>query len=210
MQDDELDELQWVSALADGQVQADAMARVVASVGRSDRARAAWHSYHVIGEALRGNDLVDCPDDQIFLSRMRARLERLGPPSADVEFRPSLATAPTTVAAAGLARSSANDAASRWKWLAAAATVAAVTLVGWNLLPVGAAPGAAVQLAESGNSVGSVNPVSGPGAPVEPQVMLRDPRLDELLAAHRQYGGASALQTAAGFLRNATFEQPAR
>jgi sigma-E factor negative regulatory protein RseA len=41
--------------------------------------------------------------------------------------------------------------------------------------------------------------------------MIRDPRLDEMLAAHRQLGGgASALQTPAGFLRNATFEGPVR
>ena len=44
----------------------------------------------------------------------------------------------------------------------------------------------------------------------EPQVMIRDPRLDELLAAHKQFGGTSALQMPAGFLRNATFEAPAR
>ncbi len=44
----------------------------------------------------------------------------------------------------------------------------------------------------------------------EPQVMIRDPRLDELMAAHKQFGGTSALQMPAGFLRNATFEVPAR
>ena len=42
----------------------------------------------------------------------------------------------------------------------------------------------------------------------KPQVMLRDPRLDELLEAHRQAGGAS--QMPSGFLRNATFEAPSR
>jgi hypothetical protein len=31
--------------------------------------------------------------------------------------------------------------------------------------------------------------------------MLRDPQLDALLAAHRQFGGTSALQTPTGFLR---------
>jgi sigma-E factor negative regulatory protein RseA len=41
-------------------------------------------------------------------------------------------------------------------------------------------------------------------------VMIRDARLDEFLAAHRQLGGASALQMPAGFLRNATFEGPIR
>ena len=44
----------------------------------------------------------------------------------------------------------------------------------------------------------------------QPQVMIRDPRIDELMAAHKQFGGTSALQMPAGFLRNATFEGPAR
>ena len=35
--------------------------------------------------------------------------------------------------------------------------------------------------------------------------MLRDSRLDEFLAAHRQAASASALGQAQGFLRNATF-----
>jgi sigma-E factor negative regulatory protein RseA len=42
------------------------------------------------------------------------------------------------------------------------------------------------------------------------QVMLRDPQLDAMLAAHRQAGGAPALQMSAGFLRNATFEGTSR
>ena len=37
-------------------------------------------------------------------------------------------------------------------------------------------------------------------------VMLRDARLDELLAAHHQAAGMSGLGGASGFLRNATFE----
>jgi sigma-E factor negative regulatory protein RseA len=40
--------------------------------------------------------------------------------------------------------------------------------------------------------------------------MIRDPRLDALLAAHRQFGGTSALQMPSGFLRNATFEESSR
>jgi sigma-E factor negative regulatory protein RseA len=38
--------------------------------------------------------------------------------------------------------------------------------------------------------------------------MVRDARLEELLAAHKEFGGASALQMPSGFLRNATFEAP--
>jgi sigma-E factor negative regulatory protein RseA len=40
--------------------------------------------------------------------------------------------------------------------------------------------------------------------------MLRDARLDELLAAHRQFGSATAIPMPAGALRNAAFEAPAR
>ena len=60
-------------------------------------------------------------------------------------------------------------------------------------------------------------PAAAPAAPVVAvadaegqQVMIRDPRLDELLAAHKQFGSTSALQMPAGFLRNATFETPGR
>ena len=53
----------------------------------------------------------------------------------------------------------------------------------------------------------AANAVASTAAPgAESPVMLRDPRLDELLAAHRQFGGTSALQMPTGFLRNATFE----
>ena len=41
-------------------------------------------------------------------------------------------------------------------------------------------------------------------------VVLRDPQLEALLSAHRQFGGASALQMPAGFLRNATYDAPQR
>jgi sigma-E factor negative regulatory protein RseA len=40
--------------------------------------------------------------------------------------------------------------------------------------------------------------------------MMRDPRLDQLLQAHRQFGGATALANSSSFLRNATFEGPSR
>ena len=44
--------------------------------------------------------------------------------------------------------------------------------------------------------------VQGPNAQT---VMLRDPRLDELLASHPQYSSAANLQMPASFLRNASF-----
>ena len=37
-------------------------------------------------------------------------------------------------------------------------------------------------------------------------ILIRDARLEQMLAEHRQYGGMSALQMPAGFLRNATYD----
>jgi sigma-E factor negative regulatory protein RseA len=37
--------------------------------------------------------------------------------------------------------------------------------------------------------------------------VLRDPRLDALLANHQQYASRASLQTPADFLRNASFEE---
>ena len=81
------------------------------------------------------------------------------------------------------------------------------TTVGWSVVATGSggSPSAQPQLATAPQQQAA--PVL---ARSEAGVMIRDPRLDELLAAHRQFGGASALQMPAGFVRNATFEGPAR
>ncbi|MEY3123908.1 MAG: hypothetical protein RLZZ573_428, partial [Pseudomonadota bacterium] len=49
-----------------------------------------------------------------------------------------------------------------------------------------------------------------PQSSTAPEVMIRDPRLDALMAAHRELGGHSALQMPAGFLRNATYDGSGR
>ncbi len=215
MQEDKKDDLEWVSAMVDGQLDGDAFADCADTLGSSDDARSAWHSYHVIGDVLRNADLPDCTGDRTFVARLRARLQDESTAVPAVAMVPAVAQ-PVAVATAVLpaggpdrkraGRASANDPVIRWKWLAAAASLAAVAVLGWNLTKPTTLAGAQLAGAEpaTGQSL-----VSRPET-AQPSVMLRDPRLDELLAAHRQYGGASALQTSAGFLRNATFEQPAR
>jgi sigma-E factor negative regulatory protein RseA len=91
--------------------------------------------------------------------------------------------------------------------------MAAVGALVWGLLGVGAdqAGTASGVLAQSQSETGATlvstaNPPSGSvsagQAGAEPAKMIRDPRLDELLAAHRQFGGVSALQQPAGSLRS--------
>ena len=101
----------------------------------------------------------------------------------------------------------------RWKMVAGFASLAAVAAIGWtSFSQLQGAGGPGAQLAAS-----SPERATAQGAPVVAvadadgqQVMIRDPRLDELLAAHKQFGSTSALQMPAGFLRNATFETPGR
>ena len=75
----------------------------------------------------------------------------------------------------------------------------AVTVIGWNVSGV-ADSALTPQLAQATAPQVIVASPQGP--------MLRDPRLEELLAAHQQLGGTSALQEPSGFLRNAIFDKP--
>ena len=79
------------------------------------------------------------------------------------------------------------------------ATVAAVAALGWNLLGTVNAPQGA-QLAAAPASISTpVLVATGEGD------VLRDPKLDALLANHQQYASRPSLQTPAEFLRNASF-----
>lgn len=63
-----------LSALADGQADADEAARASGAWRHHPQARASWHAYHLIGEAMRSPDQVQVSDSAVFLQRMRARL----------------------------------------------------------------------------------------------------------------------------------------
>jgi len=216
--------LERISALADGQLDRDQFEQTIAWAATSQEACVTWHAYHVMGDVLRSTDLADCSRDRDFVLRLRERLTQLDATTMAVEAfaarsvdgvdaRPEPARRVPMVAAvvapvvADTALRGANDAVLRWKWLAAAASLMAVTVLGWHVGSVGTDTSARLASAPSTGAPATVG-AAVPGT--EPSVMLRDPRLDELLAAHRQFGGASALQMPAGFLRNATFEQPGR
>ncbi|WBY00881.1 sigma-E factor negative regulatory protein [Ramlibacter tataouinensis] len=201
--DEQMDDRERISALADGQLQGEEFARAMQAAGADRAVLEAWHSYHLIGDALRSSDLACGTPGPAFLDRLSARLAQEPLP------RPQPAPA-AALAARHAAQPAANDGSFRWKMVAGLASVAAFAAVGWSVLGSGGQPGSAQpQLASAPQQA----PGAAPGSVLarsEPGVMIRDPRLDEMLAAHRQLGGASALQSSAGFLRNATFESPAR
>jgi sigma-E factor negative regulatory protein RseA len=224
--------LQAVSALADGQLRGDDFARAMQLLEQSSEARAAWHSYHVLGEALRA-ELPAATATSDFVATLRTRLQaepgaqsvhtanateliaaRAYSTPASSHFdtqKPAANTAPGT---ANNPRPAAND--GFWKLAAGFASVVAVGAVVWSL--------AGNRLSESGaqlaaNQARATNAVSANDTKnglvlvaTEQGIVVRDAqqqaRMQALLAAHKEFGGASALQMPAGFLRNATFELP--
>jgi sigma-E factor negative regulatory protein RseA len=194
-----------LSALADGQGPAtpEDWSRLTQAYGESDRLRHAWHDYHWLGDALRAGDHAPAPADSVFVAGVMARLQ-------SEQALPLGSVAPRTSP-----REAANDAVFRWKMVAGVASLAAVVAVAWQVV-AGPSPVSGPQLARA-TAVPQVVRVAEGDVPSQaeavltPQgVMIRDPQLEALLAAHRQYGGVSALQTPAGFLRNATYETPQR
>ncbi len=191
-----------ISALADGQLQGDDFARGVQATASDPQALAAWRDYHLIGDVLRSNELAASSPCAAFLARLQVRLE------AEAPLQPARpGPADGQPAAFDVRRAPANEASVRWKMVAGVASLAAVAAIGWNVAGgPGNAPGQG-QLAAAPQASEGVIAVSRDGASGP---MIRDARLDQLLAAHRQFGGAIALQAPAGALRNATFEAPAR
>lgn len=203
-----------VSALADGHLRDDEFAQVIGKVCADDDLRATWHTYHLVGDVLRSGVHATCSDTSLFVSRLQGRL-------AAEPMVPSLTPVLSEATPVQRRVEAANEPVFRWKLVAGAASLAAAAAIGWNWVGTGgpAAPSAqlaAIQPAAPTVVATAVQPqppqaltptrvIIGNG---NPQIMLRDPRLDQLLEAHQQAGGAS--QMPSGFLRNATFERPSR
>ena len=198
-----------VSALMDGQLHGADLSNALDGMDSAE-ARERWLVYHVVGDVLRSTDLAHGRHGLDLAVRVTAQLQ--------AEARPVVQAAKVVVR--DVEHPAANDGVFRWKMVAGLASFVAVAAVGWGVWgTVGPQP-AGPQLAQAGAGgspqavalVGSPKPDASPsGQGVEQaSTMLRDPRLDELLAAHRSAVGVSALGNSAGFLRNATFEGPGR
>ncbi len=182
---------------------------------------ASWHAYQVIGDVLRNNRVVasaQAPSDFLAGVRERLRSESAPEPQSARDERLFVKT-PAEVL---VREPAANDAVFRWKLVAGVASLAAVMAVSWTVLsgaPSGAGGMAGPQLAAAPVHAEAVVPVAVNAAttPSNSVVvntgqgpLIRDARLEELLAEHRQNGGMSALQMPTGFIRNATYDAAGR
>jgi sigma-E factor negative regulatory protein RseA len=205
-----------MSALVDGELDAEALKSVLSGFADGSEACGRWDCYHLIGDALRHGDLVELLPSANFVTVTMSRIAAMeaqgvgAMPVLDVVQELPLEKA---------SRDAAND-SFRWKLVAGVSSLAAVAVVGWAGLGFGGlghmSP-AVVATASTGPSFlasGSVG-VDGGGGPelaaagpvedVSAQPVLRSAELDRYLAAHSQAVGGAALQTTGSFVRNASF-----
>jgi sigma-E factor negative regulatory protein RseA len=161
-----------ISRLMDGEVDATELNAVCAAL-RTDAAMATWNCYHVIGDALRGESAVT----RNIVSAISRKL----------------ALEPAIVAR----RAPSSSGPAAWAW-AAAASLAAMTVVGWTAYSmVDAAPAGFAKAREAGTmSAAQMRPVT---------VLPAD-----YLLAHQEYAPANALQGVGPYLRDVAASAPVR
>ena len=187
---------QGLSALLDGQPlagDAQAVQRACALWRDSGQARQDWHAWHLIGDAMRSEELARPPaHDAAFLARLRERLA-----DEPVVLAPvPVAVAPAVAAAARGGRPA---------WLLPTALAASFVAVAGVLVVTRMAPPPAASVLATAPGPGlSVVAVQG-GAPSSSPgnaALIRDPRLDSYLRAHQSARGGMAAAVPGGGMRN--------
>ena len=205
-----------LSALADGDATDGEAARAFQSWRDDPDARAAWHSYQLIGDVLRSEDLAGEPAaDEAFLVALRARLA--GEP---VVLAPQPRAEETTVAAPAVANAgAAARSRARWQGPVAMAAGFLVVIGGLNIVrpfghgsdtPVASTAGAAsVPLMASATAVNN-GAVVATGQQTPAQTKAVADQLAPYLAAHRQSAMNAPFQMPGNDLRNVSLVQPAQ
>jgi sigma-E factor negative regulatory protein RseA len=194
-----------ISALMDGELEGQEAPEALKALGADGEARDAWRTYHLISDALHETRVLSGD----FAQRVAARLE----------------AEPTVVAPVRLAP---QPQGARWVALSAAASVAAVALVGWlafapqqpsaPLPQLAKSPQPAVQ-AVAGAPVQPVTvaqPASGAPAqavaalPKEAAQVPPPSAADDYLLAHQAYSPRNSLQGVAPYVRTVSGEALAR
>ncbi len=162
-----------VSELMDGELDERAARELIEALGRDGEAADAWNTYHLIGDALRGTRPVSAKFGERVGQRLAAEPAVLAPRREKAVRR-------------------------AWFPMAAAASLAAVALVGW----VAFAP---LQDTGSAPMAGSAPAV----APAPPMVAVTPIPLEanDYLLAHQVYSPRGSLQGMAPYVRSVSSER---
>jgi sigma-E factor negative regulatory protein RseA len=185
-----------LSALADGELPAEDIGSVLDALEADPTAYEVWTTQHACAAAIRGEQIHAASGEVEFWAVLQKRL--------DAETMLPWSQQPQPVTRASLTPV-ANEPFWKMRYVASLAMVFAVggmTAVLWPSSTPEESIAAVV--AEPATAVAEIAAIS------DGSVMLRNPELDALMAAHQQMGGHSAWQATSGFLRSATYERPGR
>ena len=206
MKQETMSDHEVVSALVDGQLRGDDFVHAVDLLASSAEHRSTWHVYHTVGDVMRTGTCQPMHKDSEFLQRLRLNLARERLPIENNEIL-TLGLSEKRVASPANTVLASNDSSFRWKAWGGVFSVIAVSAVAWQMFTGMENPRGLAQVTPA-TLPSQVWGQNGPGQLVaveNPGPMIRDPRLDALLAAHQQLGGTSAFQNPTGFVRSATF-----
>lgn len=166
-----------LSSLMDGQAGPAELPAALAAWQDGADARQAWHTYHLIGDVLRSDELATAPtSDEAFLQALRAKLAFEPVPLAPAPLLTKTKPQASALAPAPLRRG--------WRgWMAAPVAVAAGFVAVASVLVVTRVaprdPAAGAQLAQAGPASTATRAAAVRGD------VVRDQRLDRYLEAHR-------------------------
>lgn len=196
-----------LSALADSHL---TLAECIAALDACEQDSALfdkWNAYHLVGDVLRSSASgVALGADMAFVGQVQQRLASETLPAERVlrsDSTPRFQSAELEIALAQVGTTArrqnpANDGNFRWKMAAGFASLAAVGAIAWGTFGTLSRTDAPQFAMDKGQEQVLVASPMGP--------MVRDARLEEQLADHRQLGSAATLQMPSGFFRNAAFE----
>lgn len=182
-----------LSALVDGETDAQTWDAVWVTDGAPCGVHATWHRYHLIGDALRGGH--GALGSVSALNETNA----VGLARQVTGCVQSSARLPTCTAAKS----------SVFPWRMAAGFASFVVVFGFSWRVIGLSGQVHEPVLAVAPTATAPEPVIGNAVLWESTAqgqVLRDARLQELLQAHRQLGGVSALQVPAGFLRTSALD----
>nr|WP_159836659.1 sigma-E factor negative regulatory protein [Burkholderia sp. 8Y] len=188
-----------MSAFVDGESLGEIgnIGQFLAELAREDRA--AWSDYHLIGDALRSDDLAESPArSRAFMTSFAARFE-----------------SEAHVLAPAASAAKARGGMLRRRVVPAFAVAAAAATLTWIVVPqmqgVGFHPGAQVASVAQPDAVQRVALASVPAAttaaPVVEANIIRDASLDQYLEAHQQFSQQPAMPGSMPLIRAAVTTQ---
>ena len=172
-----------ISALMDGELDGHEARQTFAELKQRTELRQRWDTFHVIGDAMRG--------ERLLVTDLAGALAK------------RLSDEPTVLAPRRVLPGKATT-----YILSAAASLAAVAFVGWVALGPQSEPAPRAEVAAVASPVAAPTPVAAPLAVTPVANVPDDGRRNEYLLAHQGLSPSTALQGVAPYIRSVSTRQP--